>query len=87
MKRGEMTFSRALFVPEVVEDNAQVSGVLLSVPNQQLLSNSYGLTAAVQNPSSVLEGHQILLFFTTSTVHIPEKREGETEKDLRAVRG
>lgn len=78
-----MTFSRALFVPEVVEDNAQVSGVVLSVPNQQLLSNSYGLTAAVQNPS-VLEGHQIL-FFTTSTVHISERKKGRDRERERAV--
>lgn len=79
-----MTFSRALFVPEVVEDNAQVSGVVLSVPNQQLLSNSYGLTAAIQNPSSVLEGHQIL-FFTTSTVHISERKRGRDRERERAV--
>lgn len=66
------TFAAALDVPQVVKADPQVSGIILSIPDQQLLSRANGFAAAIHNPASVLKRHQVLLLAITSTVHIPE---------------
>lgn len=67
-----VTFAAALDVPQIVKADSQVSGVVLSVPDQELLSQGDGFTAAIHNRSSVLKCHQVLFLTIASTVHIPD---------------
>lgn len=85
----DITIYGRLFVPEAAEFKAMISGVLLSVPHQELLAWFDGLTATVVNPSSILERDKILFFTITSTVHIPlrmrEHGEREGQKSDRDI--
>lgn len=75
----DITIYRGLFFPEAAEFKAVISWVLLSVPHQELLSWSDGLTATVVNPSSILERHKILFFTITSTIHISFREWGTSK--------
>ena len=77
-------------MPEVVKGDAQVSGVLLSVPDQQLLPQGQRPAAAVQDGSSVLKRHQVLFLLITGKVHIPggrRRRRGWEKEDGMGRRG
>lgn len=70
----DVTVYGALSAPDVVEGEAvEIFSELLFVPQQQLVSRSDGSTAAVQNPTSILKRHQILLFIITGAIHVPER--------------
>lgn len=66
-------------------------GVFFFVPHQKLLPWFDGLTTTIENPSLILECHEILLLAVTSAIHIPiiedtvrvtrTKREREKEED------
>lgn len=52
---------------------AEIFSIILSVPHQELLRWTDGSTTPVQNLTSILKGHEILLFFITCTIHIPKR--------------
>lgn len=68
-----LTFREAFLIPKILKHDADFHGVVLLVPHQELLSCIDGSTAPVENPSLVLERHEILLIFITSAIYIPEK--------------
>lgn len=68
----EITIWRTLCVPKVVELKAEIFGVILFIPHQELPSGFDGSTALVENPSLVLESNKSLLFIFASAIYITE---------------
>lgn len=75
-----VTICKAFFLPEVVKCNAEIFGVFLLIPQQQLLSWFNRSRATVENSPSILKSHQILFFIVTSTIHIPEGKKQNNRK-------